>query len=118
MRAETVEREKPKDRSHRDPGSRIVEQLQKLFGADYEVTMVRERPWASITFSGTRHILVVKLAVLGEMPGIGSACNQLPDYEFNLPGQFVADILVHSESTSDQQITIELLTINDPVDNG
>ncbi len=118
MRADAVEREKSQKSSRGDPASRIVEQLQKLFGTDYVVTMVRERPWASITFSGTRHILAVKPTVRGEMTVIGSACDQLPDHEINLPGHFVADILVHRESTSDNHLTIELLTINDPVASG
>lgn len=56
-------------------------------------------PWASITFSGERHLF--RFAGPGPAPDLAEA-------EFQLPGHIVADIACRSEAG---QIAIEVLTI-------
>lgn len=59
----------------------------------------RSEPWASVTFTGARHVLTC--AAGPDLTGIG-------EEEFPLPGHIVADVIVGREG---ERITIEALTI-------
>ena len=91
----------------KDVGALLIDQIGVMMGPDYAVTMARERPWASITFSGTRHSIVVG--------GLPSFAEKLAEQEFILPGHFVADLLVAGRNAQDGSIKIEILTIIDPL---
>ena len=58
-------------------------------------------PWASVTFSGSRHCFTC---------AIGLVLDGIEEAEFALPGHFVADI---NAQTKDDRVTIEALTIED-----
>ena len=90
-----------------DVGSLLLEQISALVGPSH-VKMIRERPWASITFSGTRHYVTIRQAVQESATLPPSFAEQLSEHEFDLPGHFVADMLF-------DEMTIEILTIIDPV---
>ncbi len=104
---------KPRRIHRRDPGSLLQKQLQKLSGEQASVTLERERPWASITFSGTRYSFTVRCADKQAPDTLPQLARTLPEYEFALPGYFVADILVTEQSAA--QLRIEVLSIIDPV---
>jgi hypothetical protein len=81
-------------RRKRSPGERLVEALRSLARGHGDVLSHCEASWASITFSGKRHSLRllfdgVTAAEAGE--GLIAA---LPDHEFAIPGQLVADAAV------------------------
>ena len=59
----------------------------------------RSEPWASVTFTGARHVLTC---------ATGARLDGLTDAEFSLPGHFVADISAHEENG---RLVIEALTI-------
>lgn len=103
-------------KAHRqDAGSLLAGQIGAMTGDRASVTLKRERPWASITFAGTRHSLVVDWPGAtgpGDMENLAKA---LPDHEFAIPGHFVADILVLEQSES--RLVVEALSIIDPVEN-
>lgn len=102
-------------KSHRrDPGSLLASQIEALTGGRAEVTLKRERPWASITFAGTRHRLAVDWTGATDLAVIENLARTLPDHEFSIPGYFVADILVTEQSKN--QLLVEVLSIIDPVD--
>jgi hypothetical protein len=69
-----------------------------------EIPASRERPWASITFTGARHwvSLSVGPARAREIAAL------LPDYEFNLPGHLVADIVVTGTKPDGDRILLEI----------
>jgi hypothetical protein len=81
-------------------------------GAVYRVEELRCRSWASVTFTGARHRLV--LLVEGEesaerfLAGIEEA-------EFALPLHILADIAVESRERSEEgvRIALEALTVED-----
>lgn len=82
--------------ARRTPGDRLRDALIELAADNATVLTHEETPWASVTFSGSRHELTLDFdgpeAVLsGEL---FSAV--LPDHEFAIPGQLVADALVSS----------------------
>lgn len=80
------------------------------------LTEVRTIEWRSLTFTGERHEL--HLRVPGPHSGdvVDCMCRGLEDAEFSIPGHFVADIAVMGtpEQAADGSIslTIEALTIS------
>ncbi|RZJ97376.1 MAG: hypothetical protein EOO76_19220 [Novosphingobium sp.] len=67
-----------------------------MAGGKAELVRHVERPWASVTFSGTRH--TVSLVFTGaEAVAAGERfITTLPEHEFTIPGQLVADAAVVS----------------------
>lgn len=80
----------------RRPWLQLLAAVMDLAGGQAELLRHSERPWASITFTGSRHNLT--LAFTGpEVMAIGETfIAVLPEHEFNLPRQIVADAAVLS----------------------
>ena len=55
-----------------------------------------ERAWASITFSGTRHRIVLQFDGAAAVAAGERFVAALPDYEFAIRGQLVADAAIRS----------------------
>jgi len=74
-----------------------------------EIPESRDRPWASVTFTGARHwvSLSVGPARAEEIAAM------LPEFEFDLPGHLVADIVVTGTKTDGDRtiLEIEALTV-------
>jgi hypothetical protein len=80
----------------RSTSERLREELQALAGGHALIEAHSERSWASITFAGTRHRL--DLAFEGD-EAIEAGENfiaYLPEHEFAIPRQLVADAAVTS----------------------
>jgi len=69
----------------------------------------RERPWASVTFSGARHWIALEI----EREGSAAFAAMLPEAEFSLSGHLVADLAVMAcEPQGDRALLhIEALTV-------
>lgn len=93
----------------------LIAMLQLEIGLDVPIALKKERPWASITFSGTRYRFAIGLPKGRSQEKFEQRISELADHEFDLPGHFVADFLVHEKHVGDANITIEILTIADPV---
>jgi hypothetical protein len=80
----------------RRPWAPLLSALISLAGGKAELLRHVERPWASVTFSGTRHM--VTLAFTGaEAVAAGELfIAALPEHEFMIPRQIVADAVVAS----------------------
>lgn len=70
---------------------RLREQLLQLAGGQGRIVEHREAPWASVTFAGTRHRLTILFAGAGELEAGKDLLTFLPETEFSIPGQLVAD---------------------------
>ncbi|MEK6542133.1 MAG: hypothetical protein AABZ45_08450 [Pseudomonadota bacterium] len=68
--------------------------LLTLLGPNAELIEAQERPWASATFSGARHIITLRMRLDSADASAPSALLALPDHEFLLPGEIVADCAV------------------------
>ena len=81
-------------RTRRTPWMQLLSALLDLAQGQAELVRHAERAWASVTFSGTRHSVV--LAFTGtEAVAVGEGLiDLLPDHEFAIPGQLVADAAV------------------------
>lgn len=80
--------------ARRSPWMQLLSALLNLAGGKAELIRHSERAWASVTFSGTRHGVV--LAFTGE-DGVAAGerlIDALPDHEFAIPRQLVADAAI------------------------
>lgn len=106
---------------HRAARDRLAEQLiaglRDLVGPQCEIRLVHQRPWASITFSGTRYCFDLDLPERPQEDVLMTTEKALTDHEFDLDGHFVADILVTQASPMPRHhCQVEILAIIDPVD--
>ncbi|QKG72633.1 hypothetical protein HQR01_02300 [Erythrobacter mangrovi] len=64
--------------------------------ADHQAQVIShsETPWASITFAGTRHLLALVFAGDTAVEAGERFIAALPEHEFMIPGQLVADATV------------------------
>jgi hypothetical protein len=67
-------------------------------------------PWASVTFSGARHVLTYALATGEEQDRAQAFCGIAQEAEWPLDGAFVADM---SATVVDGHLIIEALTVLD-----
>lgn len=78
----------------RAPAERLRAALLDLAGGQAEVASHVERSWASITFAGTRHAIELHFAGEAGIAAAESFIELLPDHEFTIPDQLVADAAI------------------------
>lgn len=78
----------------RSTGDRLREALMALGDFHGQVISHSERAWASITFAGARHTLALLFAGEEAIEPGERFIAALPDHEFALPGQLVADAAI------------------------
>jgi hypothetical protein len=61
---------------------------------DVDLSIVQERPWHSLTFSGVQLSIAATLHSTGDADTIMRFADSLPSNEFDLDNQLVADIAV------------------------
>ncbi|MFN3944719.1 MAG: hypothetical protein ACK4K7_07305 [Allosphingosinicella sp.] len=77
-------------------------------GEGYRLERIDSRPWASVTFSGARHRLVLRLAGAGAEQAADRFLDGLEEREFQLPGHYVADIARVSDARAGGVVRIEI----------
>ena len=83
-----------KRKPRRSTGERLREAVMFLAGGKARVETHTERSWASITFAGTRHRMVLVFEGAEACEAGESFIAFLPEHEFTIPGQLVADAAV------------------------
>ena len=78
-------------RARRSAGDRLRQALLVLAEHQGQVIAHTEKAWASITFAGTRHSLSLLFAGDEGVEAGERFVALLPDHEFAIPGQLVAD---------------------------
>lgn len=76
------------------PGTRILRAVLELAGREAVLVSHAERPWASVTFSGSRQTFVLRFHGWEACDGAEHLIAALPEHEFTLPGLLVADAMV------------------------
>lgn len=81
------------------------------------LTDVRSTDWQSLTFTGERHQLSLRISGVDSVMVAKRMCAGLEEYEFSVPGMVVADIAVSGTPRrapdGATEIVIEALTIAD-----
>ena len=103
-------------RPRRRPWLRLLSEILKLAGGQAEVLRHQERPWASVTFSGSRHTVTLRFAGADGAEAGEAFIAALPEHEFTLADQLVADaavVAVEQEMLPEPtlELTAELLLI-------
>ena len=104
-------------RARREPRDRLREALLALAEGKAAILGHSEKSWASITFAGTRHR--VELLFEGEEAVQAGELfiAFLPEHEFAIPGQLVADAAVtavdHRLEPPRMQVSCELLMLEE-----
>ncbi len=81
-------------RRSRTPWMPLLSALLELAGGRGELIRHSERSWASVTFSGTRHTVVLAFTGTEAAAAGEHFIDALPDHEFVIPRQLVADAAV------------------------
>ncbi|MGB7374059.1 hypothetical protein [Pontixanthobacter sp.] len=83
-------------RIRRGPRDHLRDSLMTLAGGHGRLTQHRERSWASITFTGTRHHVIVEFSGHEACDAGEHFIAELAEHEFTIPGQLVADAAIIS----------------------
>lgn len=105
-------------RQRRQPAERLRAAICALAGPGARVLAHDQQSWASITFSGERHAIELRFEGAAAIARAEAFLDALPDHEFAIPGQIVADAgvvsVVHALAPSPHMIVrIELLLLED-----
>lgn len=94
-----------------DVQAMLVRDLLGRGGEGARLVHGRSRPWASVTFTGARHVL--RLAMLAEQEE--AFAQGIKESQFALPRHFVADIVIAGRRRADRDVVldIEVLTIEE-----
>lgn len=87
------------------------------FGGFVEVELLTCSEWASVTFAGSRHNLLVVLHGPGSVGAASEFLGSLPEFEIAIPGHIVADVSLVAEDRGERGdhavLELEALTIED-----
>ncbi len=93
-------------------GGKLARALLALGEGQGRIVLHEEKPWASITFAGARHRFVMEFS--GEEAVEAGECFIvfLPDHEFAIPGQLVADAAITAvEHTVEHRVEPPVLKV-------
>lgn len=104
-------------RGRRRPTDHLREALLELANGRATILAHNEKPWASVTFAGARHRLELEFEGPAAILAGERFIADLPEHEFTLPGQLVADAAVtevaHRLDPPRMQVSCELLLLED-----
>ena len=107
----------PPVRPQRRPADDLREALLELAKGEAILLAHAETAWASITFAGARHRLVLAFEGAAAIDAGERFIAALPEHEFDIPGQLVADASVtevdHRLQPMRMQVTCELLLLDE-----
>ncbi len=92
------------------PWAQLLSALLGLAGGKAELLRHAETPWASVTFSGSRHTIALAFTGAEAVAAGEEFILALPEHEFAIRGQIVADAAltaVHHELLPEPRLTVE-----------
>jgi hypothetical protein len=78
----------------RGPVRHLRNALAQIAGPDARFVRHIERPWTSVTFEGSRHTFGLRFEGCNAIAAGEAFIAALPDHEFAIPGQLVAEATV------------------------
>lgn len=85
----------------------VLRALDRMLPEGTAILTSEAEPWASVTFSGARHLVLVECTSLEAVIDLVGA---LPDHPFSVPGHIMIDATGLASGTA---VAIELLTVED-----
>ena len=82
--------------ARRTTADKLRDALMVLCDHQGQIVTHAEKPWASITFAGARHTLTLRFTGIDAVTAGEEFIDALPDHEFTLPGQLVADATIRA----------------------
>lgn len=94
---------------------RAVSAIAAPLGARLVIEELRARDWASLTLTGMRHELDVRLDGAGAGAALAALATRLPTETIAMSGQILAEIVIEPGTADDDGVamTICALVIND-----
>jgi hypothetical protein len=109
--------QRPPLRVRRGTGERLREALLSLAGGKAAIRSHDQKNWASITFAGARHRIELEFAGEEAVQTGELFIAFLPEHEFAIPGQLVADAAVtavdHRLDPPLMRVSCELLLLEE-----
>lgn len=106
-------------RPRRTSADRLREALIVLCAGHSDIMTHEERAWTSITFSGTRHEVVLSFEGAQAVAAGEHFIAALPEHEFSIPGQLVADASIrevdHRFGASERMVVTAVLLLLEEV---
>jgi hypothetical protein len=90
---------------------RAVAAMALPFGARVVIEELRARDWASLTLTGTRHELDIRLDGPAAAAALAAVSAQMPHENITIAGQLVAELLVEPGTADDQGVVLTLLAL-------
>ncbi len=81
-------------RPRRTTSDRVREALLMLADGRADLLTHEEKAWSSITFNGTRHEVILDFSGAEAVAAGEDFIAELPEHEFRIPGQLVADATI------------------------
>lgn len=105
-------------KARRTPWMPLLSALLELAQGQAELIRHSERAWASVTFSGSKHVVVLAFTGEAAVAAGERLIDALPEHEFELPRLLVADAaVVRVEHTALPQprleVELELLVLDE-----
>jgi hypothetical protein len=104
--------------ARRTPWMPLLSAMLDLGQGKGELVRHSERSWASVTFSGTRHTVVLAFTGAEAVAAGEALIDTLPEHEFTIPRQLVADATIvavdHTALPEPRlEVTAELLLLEE-----
>ena len=108
----------PARRTRPTTAERLLRTVLALAGPHATLLRHRETAWASITFAGSRHTIVLVFSGWEACDDAEHLIAELPDHEFAIPGALVADATVARTDHAllpepRMELELELLLLNE-----
>ncbi|KLI63188.1 hypothetical protein [Aurantiacibacter marinus] len=104
-------------RQRKGPREKLAEALLSLANGKAHILSHSEKSWASITFAGARHRVELEFAGAEAVEAGECFIVFLPEHEFAIPGQLVADAAItqvdHTLEPQRMVVTVEILVLEE-----
>jgi hypothetical protein len=98
----------------RSKSENLLRALRQLI-PDGNISVIHERPWHSLTFSGIQSCITITLQTDDHVNVANKFARDLPDHQFNLGKQLIADIEVIQQTADQSQsrLMVDALILDD-----
>jgi hypothetical protein len=90
---------------------RATAALAAPLGARLVIEELRSRDWASLTLTGARHELDVRLDGAGAQAALAHLMAELPNASLSIPGRILAELVVEPGTADDDGVVLTICAL-------